>query len=235
MNYKLKVMLGFIASFMCIYFTLFASIHLNAFSIDFYKQQEQKLNISESMDVSSEDYRKSMNILLDYLQENRDDINVRVTYKGEEISMFNEKEYTHMIDVRNLYRSAGLVAKCCGVLGIILLLIIFFDNKGQFLEIFATSYLRMMMVSLVFITFIVLYAITDFTDFWTRFHHVFFNNDLWLLDARTDFMIRMLPQELFFAMIVRIVGAFAIVYLGLALYSVWYLKKHKKLHQVLFL
>lgn len=235
MNYKLKVVFGFIASLLCIYSVLFASIQLNAFSINFYKQQDEKLNISESMDVSSEDYIKSMDVLLDYLQGKRDNIDVEVTYKGGEISMFNEKEYTHMIDVQNLYKNAGIVAGCSAVMGVILFLIIFFDNKSEFLEIFTTSYLRMMMISLVFLLFIVMYAVVDFGDFWTRFHHVFFSNDLWLLDARTDFMIRMLPQELFFSMIIRIVGGFAAVYLGLAIFSIWYLKKHKKLYQVLFL
>jgi len=235
MNYKLKVLFGFIAGFLFVYSILFVSIRLNAFSLNFYKQQDSKYNISESMDVSSEDYLNSMEVLLDYLQGDRNDIDSIVTYQGNEIEMFNEKEYTHMIDVRELYKHALFFAGCSIVMAIILYAIIFYDDKSHFLEIITTSYLRMMVITLVFLSFIVLYAVIDFSDFWTRFHHVFFTNDLWLLDAKTDFMIRMLPQEVFFSMIIRIVGGFALVYIGGAIYSVWYLKKHKKLYQVLFL
>lgn len=41
------------------------------------------------------------------------------------------------------------------------------------------------------------YASQDFTRAFTQFHHVFFNNDLWLLDPKTDLLINMLPEGFF--------------------------------------
>ena len=48
-----------------------------------------------------------------------------------------------------------------------------------------------------------------------QFHHIFFDNDLWLFDPATDYMIRMLPEGLFYDMVMRIgaifVGGLAVV------------------------
>lgn len=50
----------------------------------------------------------------------------------------------------------------------------------------------------------VIYALLDFDAFWTSFHLLVFDNDLWLLDPLTDRMIRMLPLALFNGLVLRI-------------------------------
>ena len=49
----------------------------------------------------------------------------------------------------------------------------------------------------------------NFSKCFTIFHEIFFDNDLWLFDARTDYMIRMLPEGFFFDMVIRIGSFFA--------------------------
>ncbi|MGB4393229.1 MAG: DUF1461 domain-containing protein, partial [Bacillota bacterium] len=44
----------------------------------------------------------------------------------------------------------------------------------------------------------------DFTRWWTAFHLVTFDNDLWRLDPATDWLIRIFPEEFFFAAVKRI-------------------------------
>ena len=44
----------------------------------------------------------------------------------------------------------------------------------------------------------------DFTAVFTKFHELLFNNDLWLLDPETDYMIRILPEGFFLDMTLRI-------------------------------
>ena len=53
-------------------------------------------------------------------------------------------------------------------------------------------------------------ACIDFDAFWMGFHHVFFRNDLFLLDPDISIMINMFPAELFFAIVMLIVIVFAI-------------------------
>ena len=49
----------------------------------------------------------------------------------------------------------------------------------------------------------------DFNAVFVQFHHIFFDNDLWLFDPAEDYMIRMLPEGLFYDMVMRIGGLFA--------------------------
>ena len=42
------------------------------------------------------------------------------------------------------------------------------------------------------------------------FHHIFFNNNLWILDPAEDYMIRMLPEGFFYDMVMRIGSIFAV-------------------------
>ena len=52
-----------------------------------------------------------------------------------------------------------------------------------------------------------LYALqADFGTLFTRFHLLAFTNDLWLLNPETDLMIRMLPQEFFEKMALRLLN-----------------------------
>ncbi len=42
-------------------------------------------------------------------------------------------------------------------------------------------------------------AVSDFTGWWTNFHLLTFKNDLWRLDPNHDWLIKMFPEEFFFA------------------------------------
>lgn len=35
---------------------------------------------------------------------------------------------------------------------------------------------------------------TDFTKYFIMFHHIFFSNDLWILDPSTDMLINIVPE-----------------------------------------
>ena len=49
-----------------------------------------------------------------------------------------------------------------------------------------------------------LWAIVDFDSAFTFFHRLLFTNDLWLLDPRTDLLIRICPESMFMAMGLRV-------------------------------
>ena len=38
---------------------------------------------------------------------------------------------------------------------------------------------------------------TDFTKYFTTFHHIFFDNDDWLLNPKTDLLINIVPEGFF--------------------------------------
>ena len=50
---------------------------------------------------------------------------------------------------------------------------------------------------------------TDFSKYFIVFHKIFFNNDLWVLDPRTDMLINIVPEGFFFDTAARIAMVFA--------------------------
>ena len=69
---------------------------------------------------------------------------------------------------------------------------------------------------LAFFACIGIWAAVDFNSFWVSFHHVFFTNDLWLLDPASSRMIRMFQEEFFAAMVARILVWFLAIVIGSA-------------------
>ena len=53
-------------------------------------------------------------------------------------------------------------------------------------------------------------AVVDFNAVFVQFHHIFFDNDLWIFDPAEDYMIRMLPEGLFYDMVMRIGAIFVV-------------------------
>ena len=49
----------------------------------------------------------------------------------------------------------------------------------------------------------------DFEKYFIIFHHIFFNNDLWMLDPTTDNLINIVPQGFFMDMSKRIMIVFS--------------------------
>lgn len=52
---------------------------------------------------------------------------------------------------------------------------------------------------------------TDFSKYFVVFHKIFFSNDLWILDPRTDMLINIVPEGFFFDTAARIALVFAVI------------------------
>lgn len=74
---------------------------------------------------------------------------------------------------------------------------------------------------IVFLTTLLLSIYIDFSKAFTVFHKIFFNNDYWIFDERTDPIIRVLPEEVFklYALIILLFTFIAVVS-----YKVYYLR-----------
>ncbi|MFU7518064.1 DUF1461 domain-containing protein, partial [Clostridium sp. HCS.1] len=58
------------------------------------------------------------------------------------------------------------------------------------------------------------------------FHNIFFNNDYWIFDERTDPIIKVLPEDVFMLYSLVIV---ALVIIAVIVYKLYYNYKKKKL------
>ncbi|MDD7363125.1 MAG: TIGR01906 family membrane protein [Peptoniphilus sp.] len=122
--------------------------------------------------------------------------------RGEILSpYFSADEIEHMVDVYALFD----LMRDVSIWAITLLFLCFY---GLSLRVGITKGLAYIGQSAVVLT-VLLVAFSaivalNFHTAWYTFHEIFFSNDLWLMDPKTDLMIQMLPESFFFGMAKRI-------------------------------
>lgn len=218
-------MLAVIASISLMGGLLFWVICAQSVSTNFYLKEYRKLGVAENIGISAEDLENATEILLDYTSGKREDMITEADFDGQRKEVFNDREKAHMVDVRALFLGARTFSRIATICGAVLLaaLLIFTRERKTILR----GYRLGNYIFLGIFVIIALYAAVDFTSFWTSFHHVFFTNDLWLLDPATCNLILMVPEQFFFDLVFRIVAWF--VGIGAVLYILsWIFEKMKK-------
>lgn len=220
----MKKGLAFLFGWCLIIVCVVVSIQTWALSSNFYIQKYEQMNLAQQLEVSSKDLNKSITVLLDYLEDKRQDIQVTIQKDKEKQEAFDQREKLHMVDVKNLYQNVLKVSYFC--IGLMIILIFYFIRNKNGIAYLSQGYLRASLCFLTFMALLGLWIATDFTDFWIHFHHVFFpQNDYWLLTPGVDFMIDMLPEEVFETLVIHIVITVVLLLGALSLYSIWYQRK----------
>lgn len=225
MKYRWKLWLGMIVSLMVIYIILISSVNFFCFNRSFYHYEYGKLETAKQLGMSDAALDRATDTLLDYLQDQRDDIKIREEIYGWEREVFNERETLHMVDVKNLYQGVLSLRNLMIVLATILAVFLFLENRSEFWEVMSAAYLRTAIGCAFVLGLLLMYAIADFTTFWTNFHKVFFTNDLWLLNPNTSIMINMFPETFFHHLVLLIGSSAMIVFVFCFIASVWYQRK----------
>ena len=194
---SIKRILCAIGFFLLSVASILTIVDLCCFDRGFYEKEYAKDQTAERIGMSEEDLMASTNTLLDYLQDDRDDIVIEVEVNGDKREVFDERETAHMVDVKALYQGAVSVRNVSLIAGVVLLCVAMVLLKEEKVKVLKDGFLFGIGLTITLIAAIAFYAVLDFTAFWTNFHELFFNNDLWLLNPQTDVLIRIMPQQLF--------------------------------------
>ena len=215
-------------------FLLIIAILLTSFQVaiygdseyKFYEKEYAKYNVTASLHMEMEDVMKVTDHMMDYLIGKEEELSIVTMVEGKEQDFFNEQDRLHMWDVQNLFLG-GLKLRNLLMIAVIVLLVFLGVRKAELKQVLPRAYTQAFLVFLGILAFLGIAFTVDFTKCFTIFHEIFFTNDLWLFDARYDYMIRMLPEGFFADMVVRIVVFFlaflAAVFAGM---QVW--KRYKK-------
>ena len=188
----------------CLILTSFLTcIDFWCFNDSFYKNEYSKLDTANDIGMSSKDLDKVTDVLLGYLKEKYETLDVSANINGTTREVFNEREMAHMVDVLALYKNVKIVRNVSFIIYLICFVYICFIGSCKYIF---KEYKNALKVFGFIIGFILIFCLIDFDGFWTNFHHVFFsNNDLWLLDPKTDILIMMVPERFFFDLCISII------------------------------
>lgn len=162
---------------------------------------------------TTEERLKWAKVSLDYLLNDSDDDFLTQFELSDGSPLYNEREISHMLDVKNLLQKA--YSAWYGGIAVILVTGLLSWRLGRWREFFGSLY-RGGWLTLALIAAAVLGIFLGFDALFTAFHRLFFTGDTWLF-AYSDTLIRLFPivfwQDVFLA-----AGGFTIVFaLGLIL------------------
>lgn len=223
--------LGIASSFLFIFILLITSFELATYgSYDYYEKEYEKYGVLDDLKMEMKDARHVTEEMMAYLRGDRDDLVVNTTVDGQEREFFNDREKAHMADVRTLF-VWGLALRRIALIALIVILVTMLGFKMPMKRVLPRAYELSTGIFLGVTALLAIVISTDFTKYFTIFHELFFDNDLWLLDPDTDLLINMLPEGFFVDMAARIGIIFAIA-LGLSLLIAVLLdrKWNKKIH-----
>ncbi len=203
------------ASVMLIVALLILSIEMFALNPSFFTSEYSKLNTAQDIGIAEQDLTAVTNKLINYITDADKDLDIQAEIGGEMQEVFGEREKDHMVDVKALYLSARNVRTVFFIGAAVLVIATFLIRKKQACKTLCKSFLCVSGVFVVIVGALGLYAAVDFTSFWISFHHLFFTNDLWLLDPRTDVLIMMVPEQFFSDLVARIIIRFISIFVVL--------------------
>lgn len=177
-----------------------------------YKHDVKKLNLVEQTGYSEGDILSNYNALIDYCSP---------FYKDElrfPTLPSSESALSHFVEVKNIFIAFYFILP---ITAIMLIMAILYKRKQN-----DYKYLRTSALTCIVLPSIVGAACAiNFDRTFILFHKLFFNNDDWLFNPKTDPIILLLPEEFFLHCAILIV---AIVLLGSTLlYLIYRYKNHR--------
>ena len=208
--------LGILCGFALMIILLITSIEaVTYWTPGYYEKEYAKYGVLNDVHMEMDDLLDVTDEMMAYLRGNREDLHVPTIVNGQPREFFNDREIAHMEDVQGLF-IGGLWLRRIGILITLCFasLAYFWGHKSSE----RTAALKRLIpkslcigTGAVFAVALVLIGIisTDFTKYFIVFHKIFFNNDLWVLDPRTDMLINIVPEGFFFDTAARIAMVFA--------------------------
>jgi len=130
-------------------------------------------------------------------------------------SFYNDRELSHMLDVKNLIQKALIV----WYISIAVLIGLFIWSRlKKWTDIFMRGLSRGSLLTFGVIAAVLVGVALNFDELFTQFHHLFFTGDTWLFYVN-DSLIRLFPEKLWsdaflFMGVFTLVGAVLLLLLG---------------------
>ena len=187
----------------------------------YFEKEYTKYQVLDSLpSMTMEDLLQVTDEMMDYLKGDREDLHVMTVMGGEEREFFNEREIAHMEDVQVLFLQAMALRRLC-LLVLILCLVLLPLTKADIRRVLPSSICIGTGLFFAATADLALIISSNFTKYFVIFHHIFFDNDLWILDPATDMLINIVPEGFFMdtaARIALLFGASSAILFGLCLF-----------------
>lgn len=213
---RLHTILSGIAAVCMLIIVLITAFEIAVYSdYGWYEKEYEKYEVLTDLEMEMPQVMEVTREMMAYLRGNKKDLVVDTIVDGVEREFFNDREKTHMVDVKNLFLG-GLWIRRIAVIVLLMAILGLMKSKARIAALLPKAFLIGTGGFIAVTLGAGMIFLSDFNKYFTMFHELFFTNDLWLLDPDTDLLIRMLPEGFFLDMVVRI-GTVLLILMGTAL------------------
>ncbi len=193
---------------------LFSSVEFVVYHMDGYFEKEyNKYEVTKAINIEMEDLLLVTDEMMDYLKGEREDL-VIYTKIGDSVrEFFNAKEKKHMADVQKLFIAAQALRLKALLFAILIMGILLFFKKSYPLLWGIQWGIGVFFAGIGLLVALMLFR---FNHYFTLFHEIFFTNDDWILNVKTDLLINIVPEGFFRDTAFWIAGVF-----GASAFIVW--------------
>ena len=217
--------IGLFVGLALMFVLLISSTEYVVYYLDGYFEKEyKKYEVAKAIDIEMDDLLMVTHEMMDYLKGDREDLVVYSKIENVEREFFNAKEKRHMKDVQNLFIGAQRLRLGALLISVFTIGIMLYSKKGY-------SLFRGIQWGIAaffaFIGVLSTLMLINFNRYFTLFHQIFFDNDDWILNPKTDLLINIVPEGFFRDTAFWIAGIFLAGALAVWFLS-WFLAKRMK-------
>ncbi len=198
----LEWIFGLVCAFCVIFIVLVTSVECVLYvNSDYFEKEYKKYNVTETVDMEMKDLLYVTDEMMSYLRDKRENLDITALINGEKQEFFNPREKAHMVNVKALFVRAEFLRKL--FFAAVIAFLLFFMKTGGQHRLFRSFQIA---TGVFFLCSLVLTAMisTNFNRYFVLFHKIFFNNDLWILNPKTDRLINIVPESFFIDTAARI-------------------------------
>ncbi len=197
----------------------------------FYEREYKKYQVADSLNMTMDNIMDVTDQMMAYLIGKKAELSVITDVDGETQDFFNEQDRFHMGEVKDLFLG-GFKIRNIMLVAVLLVLILLAAQKAELIKLLPRAYFVTLGITGVITVVLGGLFASDFDKYFRIFHEIFFDNDQWMFDPATDYMIRMLPEGFFYDFVFRIGGFFvgSMAVLGVVSAVCIFMEKRKKEH-----
>ena len=211
---------GIILSLALLFIVFITSFQVAMYGdMDWYRRAYERYDVLSQVDMTMDDLMFVTEEMMEYLINNREELVVYTTIGGEYKDFFGPQERFHMWEVQVLFLG-GLELRYISIIILLASLVVLLWTKANLKRILPRSFwITLGGFTATTITLALIFYF-NFSRAFVIFHEIFFDNDYWIFNPRYSYMIRVLPERLFYDMIMRVLGIFGISVLILLAISI---------------
>ncbi|MDO8671035.1 MAG: TIGR01906 family membrane protein [Dehalococcoidia bacterium] len=174
---------------------LFVSLSIRIVSTSewFFERGFDAYGISQTTGLERAELVKAGKALISYFKTGEGSISIQVNKNGKSISLFNDRETAHLVDVKGLFDLNTKIGEAAGLYLIAYVLVLLARPRKGDMQRTASLFFGGSLLAVGLVLLLGIGSVIDFEALFIQFHLLSFNNDLWLLDPAKDYLIMMFP------------------------------------------